>query len=84
MQLVVNLQAERRCAMEKMHVHPQNPNQLFWGERLVPGDIIHEDDVYASATGAWKKAPCPGLTLEENCAIYRHGYWVRPRALPKE
>lgn len=43
------------------------------GRRLQPGETIHEDDVYASSSGRWEKAPCSGLVLQEGCDTY----WVR-------
>ena len=69
---------------ERLHAHPQNPNNFFWGQRLAFGDIIHEDDVYASEDGTWQKTPCTGLTVREACFMYISFIWVRPRALPKK
>lgn len=58
----------------RYHVHLQNSNQSVFGNRLEAGDVIEAGDVYASSDGTWKKAPCPGLTLQENCDIC----WIRP------
>lgn len=62
--------------MAMLHAHPGNTSQTVCGEQLRAGALIQPNDVYASATGKWEKAPCPGIVLNEGSQVY----WVRPEA----
>ena len=59
--------------VERMHTHPLDNANFVWGVRLHPGDKIMEGDCYASSTGRWSEAPCPGAIIEEGSTAY----WVR-------
>jgi hypothetical protein len=58
------------------HPNPQIPT--VHGIKLKPGDVIQPSDLYASMTGGWEPAPCPGLTLQEGVDVI----WVRPVPQP--
>ena len=59
--------------MAEFHVHPNNPNEIVYGERLKVGDIIGSGDVYDSCRGIWKKSPLTDLPIKND-----RFYWVRP------
>ena len=52
--------------------HPVSSKRIL-GLILKEGELIKNTDVYASTTGNWDQAPCPGLTLGQTDVI-----WVRP------
>lgn len=45
----------------------------IFGRKLEPGDVIQENDVYATSSGGWEKAPCPGVILQSGSTT-----WIRP------
>lgn len=59
--------------MAEMHRHPNNPNEVVYGNRLSVGDITEPNDVYACVRGIWKKSIMIGLPIKNE-----HFYWVRP------
>lgn len=52
----------------------------IYGHLLEEGDVLTEDDMYASSNGRWEKCPCPGLTLGKQVG---NPLWVRPTQDPK-
>lgn len=66
----------------KLHEHKDFENlgpragkrMCVHGRKLVPGDIIEENDWYESSAGCWEKAPCPGGTLTEGASAV----FIRP------
>lgn len=56
------------------HRNPFSENVIF-GSKLQAGDVLEENDVYASTDGKWGKCPCPGITLQKGFAAI----FVRPQ-----
>ncbi len=54
--------------------HPAT-GQPIYGRLLEEGEILQEDDVYASSCGAWLEAPCPGQKIDVNSLDV---LWLRP------
>ncbi len=51
------------------HKHPQNIREQVFGCLLEVGDVVEQDDVYASQNGRWYNVPKPGEQVAQNNTV---------------